>query len=76
MTFTEYAALYGEAAVCLPITVAKYLDVTVETVRKWADEGVLPAHRPSRTWVLITAEVEEWITTTMAAQAAKDSKKK
>lgn len=76
-TFAEWhAAEHGPRTVCTPAEVAQYLDVYVTTIWRWLEEGTLPGIRPTRFWILMTAEIDSWITDTLTAQAEREAKKK
>lgn len=42
------------------VDVAGELDVTVEAVRRWVSEGILPGARAGRSWLIDTVAFEEW----------------
>ncbi|MFF5325131.1 helix-turn-helix domain-containing protein [Janibacter hoylei] len=35
--------------------------VTKETVRRWLTMGVIPAYKVGASWVILTAEVRDWM---------------
>lgn len=35
--------------------------VTKETVRRWLTTGVIPAYKVGSSWVILTAEVRDWM---------------
>ncbi len=42
--------------------VARHLDVKPDTVYKWLDRGVMPAHKVGRLWRFRLSEINDWVT--------------
>lgn len=40
---------------------ADVFGVTKETVRRWLTMGVIPAYKVGASWVILTAEVRDWM---------------
>lgn len=41
--------------------IGKYLGVSSDTVYRWTDKHVMPAHRMGRLWKFKRDEVDEWV---------------
>ena len=42
--------------------IAKHLGVSKETVYRWLERKIIPAHRMGKLWKFKPSEVDEWIT--------------
>jgi excisionase family DNA binding protein len=61
-TTTEPAATEPPAYTLTTADVARRLSVTPSTVRRWADDGALPAIKPGRAYRFNAADVDEFLT--------------
>lgn len=41
--------------------IARHLGVSKETIYRWLDREVIPAHRMGRLWKFKPSEVDEWV---------------
>lgn len=41
--------------------VAEYLGISKETVYRWLEKGIVPAHRVGKLWRFHSSEIDEWI---------------
>ncbi len=42
--------------------IAQYLGVSKETIYRWLEKGMIPAHRMGKLWKFKPSEVDDWIT--------------
>lgn len=41
--------------------IAEYLSISKETVYRWLEKGIVPAHRVGKLWRFQTNEIDEWV---------------
>lgn len=41
--------------------IAKHLGVSKESIYRWLEKGIIPAHRVGRLWKFQTSEIDHWV---------------
>jgi excisionase family DNA binding protein len=41
--------------------VAEYLGISKETVYRWLEKGIVPAHRVGKLWRFQSSEIDDWV---------------
>ena len=55
-----------------PEQAAKMLNLSAYTIRAYARQGIIPAHKIGRTWRFSKTDLEEWVLTNGRASSSKD----
>ncbi len=53
--------------------IAHYLGISKETIYRWLDRGIIPAHRMGKLWKFKPSEVDQWVKNGGAAGEQQDS---
>jgi len=56
--------------------IAKHLGVSKETIYRWLDREIIPAHRMGKLWKFQASEVDEWVKSGGASEAFRETKEK
>lgn len=56
--------------------IATHLGVSKESIYRWVEKGSIPAHRVGKLWKFSSSEVDNWVMSGGASEAASKSKSK